>query len=249
MVPQGLSYALLGNLSPEYGPYTSFVGTALYWIFGTSKDIAIGVCITTTLVVNFCLTTRANCYTQATAVVSLLVGKTGDRVLEQHPEFTREEIAKAHAFICGCILLAFGLLKLDWLIEFIPHMAISAFVTGAAITITLSQLPTLLGITGINTRGPAYRVAIDFFKGLRGVKLDAAVGLTALALLYLIKWFCEHMATRQPQRKKLWSTFFSLRFTFTVLLYIIISFLVNRGLPLGESRFRLLGHIPTGMDS
>lgn len=45
MVPQGLSYALLGNLSPEYGIYTSFVGTALYWIFGTSKDIAIGVCM------------------------------------------------------------------------------------------------------------------------------------------------------------------------------------------------------------
>ncbi len=45
MVPQALSYALLGNLGPEYGIYTSFVGTALYWIFGTSKDIAIGVCI------------------------------------------------------------------------------------------------------------------------------------------------------------------------------------------------------------
>ncbi len=185
---------------------------------------------------------------EATAVVSLLVGKTGDRVLEQHQEFTREEVAKAHAFLCGCVLLIFGLLKIDWLIEFIPHMAISAFVTGAAITITLSQLPTLLGITGINTRGPAYKVAIEFFGGLRRAKLDAAIGLSALALLYLLKWFCEHMAKRQPKLSKLWTTLFSLRFTFTILLYILIGFLVNRGLPFTETRFRLLGYIPTGMN-
>ena len=43
MIPQALSYAILANLSPEYGLYTSLVGTALYWLFGTAKDVAIGV--------------------------------------------------------------------------------------------------------------------------------------------------------------------------------------------------------------
>lgn len=46
VVPQALSYALLANLSPEYGLYTSFTGASLYWLFGTSKDIAIGVSLT-----------------------------------------------------------------------------------------------------------------------------------------------------------------------------------------------------------
>lgn len=43
VVPQGMAYALLANLTPEYGLYTSFVGFLLYWAFATSKDITIGV--------------------------------------------------------------------------------------------------------------------------------------------------------------------------------------------------------------
>jgi hypothetical protein len=43
VIPQAMAYALLAGLSPEYGLYTSFVGAALYWIFGSSKAIVIGV--------------------------------------------------------------------------------------------------------------------------------------------------------------------------------------------------------------
>ncbi|CCF45781.1 sulfate permease SutA-Penicillium chrysogenum [Colletotrichum higginsianum] len=145
VIPQAMAYALLARLSPEYGLYTSFTGAALYWIFGTSKDIAIG----------------------ATAVVSLLVGKVSARVLEEHPgEFRPEEISKTLAFLAGAVLLVFGLLRLDWVVEFIPHVAISAFVTAAAITITLSQVPSLLGIDGVDSRAAAYRVFIDTARGL-----------------------------------------------------------------------------------
>lgn len=45
VVPQGMAYALLANLPPEYGLYTSFVGFLLYWAFATSKDITIGVSV------------------------------------------------------------------------------------------------------------------------------------------------------------------------------------------------------------
>jgi sodium-independent sulfate anion transporter 11 len=38
-----MAYALLARLSPEFGLYTSFTGAILYWLFGTSKDIVIGV--------------------------------------------------------------------------------------------------------------------------------------------------------------------------------------------------------------
>lgn len=38
-----MAYALLAQLTPQYGLYTSFVGTGIYWLFGTSKDVAIGV--------------------------------------------------------------------------------------------------------------------------------------------------------------------------------------------------------------
>ena len=38
-----MAYALLAQLPPEFGLYTSFVGFILYWAFATSKDITIGV--------------------------------------------------------------------------------------------------------------------------------------------------------------------------------------------------------------
>ncbi|WYZ45019.1 hypothetical protein EsH8_VIII_000335 [Colletotrichum jinshuiense] len=225
VIPQAMAYALLARLSPEYGLYTSFTGAALYWIFGTSKDIAIG----------------------ATAVVSLLVGKVSAKVLEEHPgEFQPEEISKTLAFLAGAVLLVFGLLRLDWIIEFIPHVAISAFVTGAAITITLSQVPSLLGIDGVNSKAAAYRVFIDTAHGLPRAQLDAAIGLTALLLLGLIKWYCERMARAQPKRKRMWEMFCSLRMTFTILLYTLVSFLVNRGLDAGEHKFRITGTLPKG---
>lgn len=44
VVPQGMAYALLANLDPQYGLYSAFIGPVLYWLFATSKDITIGVC-------------------------------------------------------------------------------------------------------------------------------------------------------------------------------------------------------------
>jgi solute carrier family 26 (sodium-independent sulfate anion transporter), member 11 len=46
VIPQAMAYALLASLPPQYGLYTSFAGAVLYWIFGTSKDVIIGVCLT-----------------------------------------------------------------------------------------------------------------------------------------------------------------------------------------------------------
>ncbi|KAI1101477.1 sulfate permease II [Jackrogersella minutella] len=240
VIPQGLSYALLADLTPEYGLYTSFTGASLYLLFGTSKDIAVG----------------------ATAVVSLLVGKTGTNVIENNPQFTQEQISKTHAFLSGCIFLLLGLSRLGWIIELIPHVATSAFVTAAAITIILGQVPTLLGINDINTRSPAYRVFIDTCKGLGRTKLDAAIGLTAFALLTFLKWLCEYMTTGRPRQQKIsegnqvvgrkkkqekiWATVSSLRFIFVVALYILISYLVNRNIPFKEFAFRILGEIPVG---
>lgn len=43
VVPQGMAYAELAKLEPQYGLYSSFMGVLVYWFFATSKDITIGV--------------------------------------------------------------------------------------------------------------------------------------------------------------------------------------------------------------
>ncbi|TLS30913.1 hypothetical protein PpBr36_03518 [Pyricularia pennisetigena] len=225
VVPQAMAYAILAGLRPEFGLYTSFTGATLYWLFGTSKDIAIG----------------------ATAVVSLLVGRIIETVRAEHPQIAPEEVSKTIAALSGCFLLLFGMLRLDWLIEFIPHVAISAFVTGASITITISQMPTVLGIAEkINTRDAPYAVFVNTCKALPKATVGAAVGLTAILILHAIKSFCARMAVKQKHKAKMWDTISSVRMTFVILLYTLISFIVNRGLSPQEAKFKILGPVPTG---
>ena len=42
-----MAYAKLAQLAPQFGLYSSFMGVLIYWFFATSKDITIGVGLTT----------------------------------------------------------------------------------------------------------------------------------------------------------------------------------------------------------
>lgn len=228
VVPQAMAYALLARLSPEYGLYTSFVGAAMYWLFGTSKDIVIGT----------------------TAVGSLLVGQVVTKVQEERPGvYSAQEVAHALSILAGSVMLLLGLLRLGWLIEFIPDIPVSAFVCGASITVMSTQFPVVLGIPGINTREAPYKVIISSLKNLGNTQLDAAIGLTCLALLFFLREYFSYLERRQPSRKRLWSTLSSLRQVFAMLLYTLISFLVHRNVPKGESKFRIVGEIESGVSS
>jgi len=41
-IPQGMAYALLGNLPPVVGIYMAFFPVFVYFFFGTSKHVSIG---------------------------------------------------------------------------------------------------------------------------------------------------------------------------------------------------------------
>jgi len=186
---------------------------------------------------------------QTTAVGSLLVGSVIAAVQEQRPGiYTNEEIAKALSAISGMILLFIGLVRLGWIIEFIPYIPISAFVTGASITIMSTQFPVAMGISGVNTREAPYLVIINSLKGLPRTRVDAAIGLSSIVLLFGIRYLCAKMEVRDPKRKTVWAMISSLRLTFAMLLYTLISWLVNRNNS-GPSPFRIVGKIEKGMPS
>jgi len=42
VIPQGIAYAVVAGLAPQYGLYSAFMGCFVYCIFGSSKDITIG---------------------------------------------------------------------------------------------------------------------------------------------------------------------------------------------------------------
>ncbi|KYK54258.1 sulfate permease II [Drechmeria coniospora] len=205
VVPQGMAYAQLASLDVEYGLYSSFMGVLIYWFFATSKDITIG----------------------PVAVMSQVTGNVVLKAKETLPGVEPHVIASALALMAGAIILFLGLARLGWLVEFIPLPAICAFMTGSAVNIAAGQVPKLMGITGINTRDATYLVIINTLKGLPKTSLDAALGLTALAMLYLIRAACSLMAKKHPRRAKAYFFLSTLRTVFVILLYTAISAAMN----------------------
>ena len=42
VIPQGIAYAVVAGLPPQYGLYSAFMGSFTYCLFGSSKDVTIG---------------------------------------------------------------------------------------------------------------------------------------------------------------------------------------------------------------
>ena len=81
--------------------------------------------------------------------MSLLIAQIIKHVQNSHgDQWSNPQIATTVAFICGLIVLGIGLLRLGWLVEFIPAPAVSGFMTGSAINIVSGQVPSLMGISG-----------------------------------------------------------------------------------------------------
>ena len=163
------------------------------------------------------------------------------------PDVPAHFIASALSVLAGAVVLLAGLLRLGWLVDMIPLTALSAFMTGSSITIVVGQLPTMLGIEGISTRGAAYEIFITTLKGLPRTRLDASMGLSALAILYIVRSACKYLAKRYPAHQRLIFFISTLRTVFVILLYTMISWLVNRNLSEHEARFKILSTVPRGM--
>lgn len=179
--------------------------------------------------------------------MSTIVGSMISRIREDKPELSPDVIARSLALISGAVLLFLGLIRAGFIVEFIPLVAIGAFMTGSAISIGVGQVPALLGITGVQTREATYLVIINTLKALPNAKLDAAMGLSALFGLYFIRWFCSFMGKKSQNRAKMWFFISTLRMAFIVILFILVSFLVNRKVTDSKkAKFAILGTVPSG---
>jgi solute carrier family 26 (sodium-independent sulfate anion transporter), member 11 len=196
--------------------------------------------------------------------MSLLTGNIIIRVTHLYPHITGPAIASALAILCGAFVFVMGFLRLGYaplilphshfhllilsprfIVDFIPLPAIGAFMTGSALNIAVGQVPGLMGITGFSTRDATYMVFINTLKHLGRSGLDAAMGLPALFLLYAIREFCNWRARRTPQYAKTFFFVSTLRTAFTILLFTMISWLVNRH-HRSKPKFSILGLVPRG---
>jgi len=124
VLPQGVAFAAIAGLPPEYGLYAAMVPVIVAALFGSSHHLISGPTTTASLVIY--------------ANISLLAAPGS-------PDYLR--LVLALTFLAGCFKLALGLARLGGVVNFVSHSVVTGFMAGAAILIATSQLGHFFGLT------------------------------------------------------------------------------------------------------
>ncbi len=123
VLPQGVAFATIAGLPPEYGLYTAMVTPIIAALFGSSYHLVSG----------------------PTTAISIVVFSTISHHAEPgSPEFI--QTALTLTFLAGVYQLSFGLARLGTLVNFVSHTVVIGFTAGAAILIASSQMKHITGI-------------------------------------------------------------------------------------------------------
>lgn len=129
VLPQGVAYAIIAGLPPEYGLYAAIVPAIIAALFGSSYHLISGPTVAMSIVVLASINALA-----PPGVVNF----TGS------PEFIK--LTLTLTFLAGTFQLALGLARLGTLVNFVSHSVVVGFTAGAAILIATSQLKNVFGV-------------------------------------------------------------------------------------------------------
>ncbi len=158
-IPVSLAYATLAGLPPQYGIYGYLIGGLFYAFFGTGMQLSIG----------------------PTSAISLIIGTSIASMAHGDPQ-RWIDLASLTALVMAAMSFVAYLLRLNSIINFISESILLGFKAGAAIIITMTQLPKLFGVKGGGVH--FYEQTRILISQLSGTNLVVLIfGITALAAL------------------------------------------------------------------
>ncbi len=123
VLPQGVAFAMIAGLPPEYGLYTAIIPPIIAALFGSSFHLISG----------------------PTTAISIVVFSTISPLAEAgSAEYIT--LVLTLTFIAGLFQLALGLARMGTLVNFVSHTVVVGFTAGAAILIATSQMKHFFGV-------------------------------------------------------------------------------------------------------
>ncbi|TBR12805.1 SulP family inorganic anion transporter [Rugosibacter aromaticivorans] len=203
LIPESMGYANIAGLPAQSGLYATAIGLFVYAFSGSSKHLVVSP-------------TSSSAATLAAATLALTVSR---------PE-NYTTLAMAIVLVCGAMLLVAGFLRLGFLSEFISKPVLNGFVFGIAVSITIKQIPKLMGIE--SPHGNALWLLLHVLTELPAANPWAsAVGIAALLILTGLKRF----APRIPG----------------AIIVLTMGIMVYRYLNLAQHGVAIVGTIPAGL--
>ncbi|KAF3430577.1 hypothetical protein E2986_07678 [Frieseomelitta varia] len=183
-IPQGMAYAILGNVPPIVGIYMAFFPVLVYLFLGTSRHNSMGtfalICMMTGKVVAT-YSTQGQLANNATTENELLSSMSN--------RYSPVEVATAVTFTVAVIQLAMYLLQLGVIASLLADSLVSGFTTSAAVHVFTSQLEDLLGLRNLPGRNGPFKLIfsyVDIVNSLHAVNTIALLTSCATILLLII---------------------------------------------------------------
>jgi sulfate permease, SulP family len=158
-IPVALAYATLAGLPPQVGIYGYLLGGLGYALLGSSRQLAVG----------------------PTSAISLMIaGTVGEMAGGDAAQYA--QIASLAGFTVALLCLISWLFRLSVLVRLISDSILVGFKAGAGLTIIMTQLPSLFGISGGGHN--FFERAVLLLGQLGQVQyLVLAIGVLAIAVL------------------------------------------------------------------
>ena len=131
VLPQGVAFATIAGMPPEYGLYAGMVPAIIAALFGSSWHLVSGPTTAASIVLFSSLT-------------ALTDPATGLAVEPASAHYVK--LALTLALMVGLIELTLGLFRLGGLVNFISHSVVIGFTAGAGILIAANQIKNFFGL-------------------------------------------------------------------------------------------------------
>jgi len=166
VLPQGVAFAIIAGLPPEYGLYSAIVPAIVAALFGSSYHLISGPTTAISIVIF--------------STISPLAAPSSDEYISMVLTMT---------FLAGICQIALGFARMGSLVNFISHSVVVGFTAGAAILIGASQLSNFLGVPG-SKRHAFIHICWDLIKEIPQTNLYVVtIALVTLGVAILIKVF------------------------------------------------------------
>lgn len=164
VLPQGVAFATIAGMPPEYGLYAAIVPAIVAALFGSSWHLVSG----------------------PTTAISIVIYSTMSALAEPGtPPYIG--LVLMATFLTGVFQLAMGIARMGVLVNFISHTVVVGFTAGAALLIASSQIQHFFGIP--MERGMSFAETIQAFvtHATRIDLLVTSVGLVTLLAGLLVR--------------------------------------------------------------
>ncbi|WP_428610441.1 SulP family inorganic anion transporter [Sedimenticola sp.] len=167
VLPQGVAFATIAGMPPEYGLYAGMVPAIIAALFGSSKHLVSG---------------------PTTAASVVLFSALSVYAAPGSPDYVI--LALTLTFMVGVFELALGLARMGALVNFISHSVVIGFTAGAATLIAAKQLKHFFGIE-MDSGGHLHEIIFNFSQQLQQINpwVTGVALVTLFSGIAFKRWF------------------------------------------------------------